>query len=190
MGRVSKCSIIAMLSKSTNRAFEWEIRGSIKTSSSNSAILSSYAVAIGIVRSTMPSIIACMTILASPLLRKIVSGDCRRFKIGSSITSAECSKKETTVLSLWRKIDTCSTETIRPFGASVEWVSIYLVLSSSTSCRKACSVLTEPWYSVGTWFSRDARPRFLAFSGLSGGDLLISSGARIKRCKVNRTMHD
>lgn len=108
----------------TYSAFECAMLGSVSTSSSSSAMLSSYAVAMGMARSTMPSMIACMTILASPLCLSTVSEDWRRFRIGSSITSAECSKKETNVLLLWRNMDTCSTDTMRPLGLSVECSSM------------------------------------------------------------------
>ena len=79
----------------------------------------------------MLSIMACITMLASPLWRRTVSEDWSRFRMGSSMTSAECSKKDTRVLSLWRKMETCSTETMRPFAARVECSSMYLVRSSS-----------------------------------------------------------
>lgn len=117
------------------RALEWAMVGSTRTSSSSSAMLSSYAVAMGMARSTMPSMMACITMLASPLRRSIVSGDCNRLRMGSSMTSAECSKNDTRVLSLWRKIDTCSTDTWRPFAANVEWSSMYFVRSSSEMAR-------------------------------------------------------
>lgn len=161
--------------------------GSTRTSNSSSAMLSSYAVAIGMVRSTIPSMIACITMLASPLLRRTVSEDCRRFSIGSSITSAECSKNETRVLSLWRKSDTCSTETMRPFGARVLCSSIYLVLSSFGSWRYACSVLTFSWYSTGTCLSWYAGLCMLTCLGRNGAGPTPSLSVRISRCRVKST---
>ena len=46
------------------------------------------------------------------------------------MSSADCSKKETTVLSEQRKIETCSTATANCFDRSEECSSIYSVLSS------------------------------------------------------------
>jgi hypothetical protein len=62
--------------------------------------------------------------------------------MGVSISSAELSKKEMTVLSAVKKIETCSTLTPRFFVTRVECFSMKVILSSFGPPWYRCNVLT------------------------------------------------
>jgi hypothetical protein len=62
--------------------------------------------------------------------------------MGVSISSAELSKKEMTVLSAVKKIETCSTLTPRFFVTRVECFSMKVILSSLGPPWYRCNVLT------------------------------------------------
>lgn len=75
------------------------ISGWVMTSSSKSPMASWYATETGIAKSIIPSIIACISIEASQERRRIVSGVASLVRRGVSISSADDSKNEITVLS-------------------------------------------------------------------------------------------
>lgn len=76
------------------------------------------------------SMIAWVSILESDERLKIVSGALKRVIIGVSISSAELSKNEMTVLSAVRKIETCSTLTPRFLEDNAECFSMKAIRSS------------------------------------------------------------
>lgn len=98
--------------------------GEVRTSSSKSPRTSLYTAVSGMARSMMASMMACTTSEASQDSRKMVPGLLRRVTMGRSMSPAETSKKEMTVLSAVRKMETCSAETARLRGARMEFASM------------------------------------------------------------------
>lgn len=68
--------------------------------------------------------------LAFAVRRSTVRSELRRVRMGISMSSADASKKDITVLSAMRKIDTCSTATARSLARSAELPSMYSVRST------------------------------------------------------------
>lgn len=106
----------------------WWMSGSVSTSSSRSPMASWYAVVTGMARSMIASRMACARRLASSLCRSTVPGVCRRRMIGACTSCAEYSKKEITVLSAHKKMETCSMDTPMPLEPRTACRSIWIEL--------------------------------------------------------------
>jgi len=86
-------------------------------------------------RSMMASMMAWVSMEASQERRRMVSGVASRLRIGVSMSSAEVSKKEITVLSTVRKMETCSAQTAR----------FLRVMAECCSMKTMRSTLGPPW---------------------------------------------
>lgn len=135
-------------------------------------------------RSMMASTMAWPTMDASHDCRRMVPAVWSRRRMGRSISSADCSKKEMMVLSLVMKSDTCSHTTASFLAVRAECRSMKRVLAMLGPAWYFCSVCSasRPPASVGgvaSWLESGSASRCTSFCNVKMRKVCVANLVRL-----------